>query len=134
MQLRYTDDDGEMTVVHLGEDGITIGRAPDADIVITDERASRYHCGIRNWDGDYVVKDLKSRNGTFVNDKAINTYQLEVGDQIRIGATVFYFEKKQPRGSNTALQEIAAEMEEGKGYGTILREIVSDSGDEEGAK
>ena len=128
MRLRYNRKDGTHMEFELGEKPITIGRSPDADIILLDERVSRIHCGIRLWDGDFFLKDLKSRNGTFVNGQAVEVTKLEVGDTIRVGSTVFAFGPDAATGAETALQEISDEMELGKGYSTILREIVQDVG------
>lgn len=126
MRLRYTKKDGNHTEFELGDKPITIGRSPDADITLYDERSSRLHCGIRLWDGDFYIKDLKSRNGTIVNGRPIDVTKLEPGDTIRVGSTVFVFEQDADSGAETALREISDEMDLGKGYSTILKEIVKD--------
>ena len=110
----------------VGEKPITIGRSPDADVVILDEKASRIHCGIRLWDGDFYVKDLKSRNGTYVNGERVELAKLRVGDRLQVGSIVFSFDQNGSEGAGMALQEMEQEMADGKGYSTILREIVSD--------
>jgi pSer/pThr/pTyr-binding forkhead associated (FHA) protein len=124
LRLRYTKHDGSPAELVLSERPITIGRNPDSDVVLIDEKVSRIHCGIRLWDGEYYLKDLKSRNGTFVNGRRIEVATLKPGDQVRIGSTDFFLDGES--GSTTALQEIKGEMESGKGYSTILREIVHD--------
>lgn len=116
--------------INLGDEPITIGRAPEADIVIPDERASRIHCAIRRWDDEYFIRDLKSRNGTYVNDEKIEVAALHDGDRIRVGSTLFTVETGRTPGASTALQEVEQEMADGKGYETILREIVDTSHDE----
>lgn len=126
MRLRYTKQDGTQMEFHLSEQPITIGRSPDADIVLLDEKVSRIHCGVRLWDGDFYLKDLKSKNGTFVNGEKVEVAKLRSSDQVRIGSTTFTFEQEPEVGQETALQEIKDEMELGKGYTTILREIVDD--------
>ena len=50
---------------------VTIGRAPTNQIVIKDDRCSRYHAEIFMSQGDWVVRDLDSRNGSLVNDAPI---------------------------------------------------------------
>lgn len=125
MRLRYTKADGTQMEFELGERPITIGRSPDADVVILDEKASRIHCGIRLWDGDFYIKDLKSRNGTFVNNQRIDVAKLKPGDRIRVGSMGFSFEQEPATEANSALQAMEEEMAQGKGYSTILREIVS---------
>lgn len=126
MRLRYTKNDGTRMEFLLSEQPITIGRSPDADIVLLDEKVSRIHCGVRLWDGDYYLKDLKSKNGTVVNGQKVEVAKLKAGDQFRVGSTAFVFEPVLEVGQDTALEEIKGEMDLGKGYTTILREIVDD--------
>ena len=109
----------------LSDRPITIGRSPDADLILLDDKVSRIHCGVRLWDGDFYVKDLKSRNGTYVNSRRIDVAVLKPGDTIRVGSTVMTFDQE-GGGTETALREINDEMLLGKGYSTILREIVKD--------
>lgn len=127
MILRYCKKDGSTQEFELGDRPITIGRSPDADLVILDDKASRIHCGIRRWDGEFYIKDLKSRNGTHVNGERIDMVKLNSGDRIRVGSILFSFELREAKSGQTILQEVAAEMSGGKGYTTLLREIVEES-------
>lgn len=130
MLLRFTNHEGRQIEAELGQAPITIGRAQDADICVLAEKVSRYHCGIRFWDGEFVLKDLKSTNGTFLNDKRVDVAVLKPGDVIRAGAVVLHIESKSSKGAKTILREVGQEMEEGrKGYRTILREIVQSTGE-----
>lgn len=126
MILRYLRHDGTQMEFELGERPITLGRSPDADIVILDEKASRLHCGIRLWDGDFYIKDLKSKNGTYVNGVRIEMTKLNPGDQIRIGSSLITFDADPAKGERTILREVAEELAQGKGYNTLLREIVEE--------
>ena len=123
MKLRFSKADGTQGDFSVSEKPITIGRSAEADIVVMDEKASRIHCGVRLWDGDFYVRDLKSRNGTFVNEQRVEVAKLRQGDRIRIGSTMFMFEQDALPDA-TPLQAMADEMAQGKGYSTILREIV----------
>jgi|APIni6443716594_1056825.scaffolds.fasta_scaffold410211_2 pSer/pThr/pTyr-binding forkhead associated (FHA) protein len=124
MRLKYTKKDGTQMEFELSERPITIGRSPEADVVILDEKASRIHCGIRLWDGEFYVKDLKSRNGTYVNDQRVDVVKLKSGDRIRVGNILFSFDQDPNKSAGVALQEVEEEMAQGKGYSTILQEIV----------
>jgi predicted component of type VI protein secretion system len=124
MRLRYTKPDGTTAEFVLTPAPITIGRSPEADVVVPDERVSRIHCGVRLWDGEYTVRDLKSTNGTFVNGRRVETTALKPGDVIRVGSTALAFEADEGPGANTAIREIGAAMDQGKGYHTILKELV----------
>ena len=94
MRLRYSKADGTQMEFELGDRPITIGRSPEADVVVLDEKASRIHCGIRLWDGDFYIKDLKSKNGTYVNDHRIEVHKLKPRDHIRVGSMFFSFEQE----------------------------------------
>lgn len=82
--LRYTTPTGGTQWVSLH--GLTvIGRSQECDLVLEDTNASRRHAEVRKVQADYVIKDLKSKNGTFVNGSQISTWTLKEGDLISIG-------------------------------------------------
>ena len=126
MRLRYAKKDGTQMEFELGDRPITIGRSPEADVVVLDEKVSRVHCGIRLWDGEFFIKDLKSRNGTTVNGQRVEMVRLNPGDRIRVGSTTFQFEHEAAMPSGDALKEMQQAMADGKGYSTLLQEIVED--------
>ena len=132
MILKYVGLDGKLHSVHLaGKSSFTIGRAAEASLCIPDAKISRIHAEIRFWDNDFVIKDLKSRNGTYVNDTRIDVAMLQSGDKVRIGPIEFLVEaeKDSTKGAGTILREVAQEMEQGKkGYKTVLREIIRSTG------
>ncbi len=70
---------------------ITIGRAEDSVIRLPDDMVSRYHAQISLVNGAYVIKDLVSANGTFVNGQLVTEDPLALGDEIRVGHTVLVF-------------------------------------------
>jgi len=64
----------------------TIGRSPDATIMLDDAEISRLHARISRTDpGAFLLEDLGSRNGTFVNGTRVNRRLLAYGDKIRVG-------------------------------------------------
>jgi pSer/pThr/pTyr-binding forkhead associated (FHA) protein len=71
------------------ENVITIGRTPENDIQISfDKRASRKHALVEKRDNDFFIKDLESRNGTFVNGKPVKgEVQVFSGDILTAGET-----------------------------------------------
>ena len=91
-----------------------------------DERASRTHCGVRLWDGEYYIKDLKSKNGTYVNADKVEMGKIRPGDKIRIGNFVISVEDEKTQGADTIMRSVEDGMDEGKGFKTMLREIVED--------
>jgi hypothetical protein len=73
--------------------GLSIGRSGDADVQIDDRYASGLHARIYSHGGHFYVEDLKSTNGTLLNDQALGgEAELIEGDMIRIGDTEFRFE------------------------------------------
>jgi pSer/pThr/pTyr-binding forkhead associated (FHA) protein len=133
MQLMYKDTDGKRISIELTTEPISIGRTSDSDIQIVDEKASRLHCGIRCWDGEYFLKDLNSKNGTFLNNEQISDIvQLHPGDIIRVGTTTLQLIAEPGKGTETIIQEVQDEMKLGKGYNTILREIVQSTDHKKG--
>ena len=126
MFLRYLLSNGEQRDVELGKQSITIGRGSDVDITIHDTLASRLHCGISFWDDAYFLRDFKSKNGTFVNGRRVDVVRLHQGDRIKVGNTVITLETYPRKGTETALKEVKNEMASGKGYRTILMEIVNE--------
>jgi len=126
MFLEFTNVDGKRHEVNLeGRTSVTFGRTPEADICIPETKISRIHAEIRLWDSDYVIKDLNSRNGLYVNGNKVLVAVLKVGDIIRIGGHEFMLSKPPQKGTQTIVREVSKEIEEGnKGYRTVLREIV----------
>ncbi|MCX6113130.1 MAG: FHA domain-containing protein [Proteobacteria bacterium] len=64
---------------------VLFGRASDCDVVITDSSVSRNHAELIKAEGGYLVKDLKSSNGVFVNGKKIQEQYLVSGDVFTMG-------------------------------------------------
>jgi FHA domain len=73
--------------------GLSIGRSGEADVQIEDRYASGLHARIYAHGGHFYLEDLKSTNGTLLNDEALaGEAELVPGDLIRIGDTEFRFE------------------------------------------
>jgi len=68
--------DGELT---------TAGRHPDSDIFLDDVTVSRRHAEFRRDVGEFVVVDVGSLNGTYVNREPVDTAVLANGDEVQIG-------------------------------------------------
>ena len=79
--------------IRLERDDVVVGRASDADVVVDDPGASRRHARIvRGADGEFVLTDLGSRNGTYVNGLKVRSTPLREGDKIQLGTvTAFRF-------------------------------------------
>lgn len=83
--------DDETQVVKLDKNHITVGRRNDNDIIVDDVFVSRLHIEVAKKGNKYIVKDSKSRYGTYVNGDRIVEKQLTYGDEIQIGNTLITF-------------------------------------------
>jgi pSer/pThr/pTyr-binding forkhead associated (FHA) protein len=63
----------------------TIGRHADSDIALDDITVSRRHCEVLIDGGRFVVRDVGSLNGTYVNQKRVDEIELSQGDVLQIG-------------------------------------------------
>ncbi len=70
---------------------VTIGREEGNGLRLNDERVSRFHAKVQMEDGDIILTDLDSTNGTRVNGSAIQIRRLRPGDQVSIGRTMLLF-------------------------------------------
>lgn len=78
---------------------VTIGREEGNLLRLNDERISRFHAKVQQEDGDIILTDLESTNGTRVNGSAIQIRRLRAGDQINVGRSMLLY---------GTLEEIAA--------------------------
>jgi hypothetical protein len=77
--------EGRESSFPLAGDTYTLGRHKNNDISISDPKVSSYHARIDRAADGFVLVDLGSRNGTFVNGKRIETGVLRTGDEVRLG-------------------------------------------------
>jgi len=91
MLLSYKKADGSSAKIRLKtiprSPEITIGRGKEAKITIDDARSSRIHCSILYWNDIFVIRDMNSSNGTFLNGEKIEVAKLNPGDVITVGDT-----------------------------------------------
>jgi hypothetical protein len=73
------------------DERVLVGRSPDADVVVDDDTASRIHCEITWEDDAFVLRDLGSRNGTWLNGMRVREIYLSRETQIGVGATTLSF-------------------------------------------
>ncbi len=77
------------TTLTLGDTAVTLGRADDSTLVLTDDYASSRHARLVLQDGTWQVEDLGSTNGTYLGaHKVQRPTPVPLGQQIRIGKTV----------------------------------------------
>jgi hypothetical protein len=85
----FTLEKGESPSPH-----IVIGRAKLSDVMLADDTISSVHAQIEEDEGDFMLSDAGSSNGTFVNRRRLNLgerVRLTTGDCVRLGRRVFYF-------------------------------------------
>ena len=87
------------TQQELGEHN-TLGRHPANTHQIIDRIVSKEHCHIDYEGGRWLVKDLGSLNGTFVNGEKVKTHALRHGDEISIGSTRIVFREREDTGEH----------------------------------
>ncbi len=87
MRLVFTSDSREGRVVEIDGGRLTVGRVEENDLQLVDDKVSRHHAVIElRDDGRAVLRDLDSRNGTFVNGLRLSgSYVLAGGEQLRFG-------------------------------------------------
>ena len=93
---RLVVTEGELagTTVTLGEAPLTLGRADDSTLVLTDDYASSRHARLVPGDGAWLLEDLGSTNGTYLGQtKVARPTPVPLGSQIRIGKTVMELRK-----------------------------------------
>jgi len=111
--LRF--DERELTECAVGVHPVTIGRLPDNLLVIDNPAVSGRHARVYKEGNHYVLEDLKSTNGTFVNDKPVARHTLLEGDVIVVGKHNLLFtlkggEQTEEHKQEEALPEIGGTM------------------------
>jgi len=101
--------DGSRKAFSLPSSVTVIGRRSDCDLYIPLMPISRRHCQL-NYDGGVLkIRDLGSRNGTYLNGKRISEAVIQAGDYIKVGPLTFVFQiGGQPENiimPNTAMQQ-----------------------------
>jgi len=84
-RLEVSDAMGRTQVVPIGDDRVTIGRAQSNVVALDGAEISRWHAEIVKEGDRYILRDIGSRGGTFVNDESVVEHTLSHGDQIRVG-------------------------------------------------
>ena len=84
-RLEISDAMGRIQVVPIEHDRVTIGRARSNVLSLDGDEISRRHAEIVKEGDSYILRDVGSRGGTFVNDERVIEHTLGHGDQIRIG-------------------------------------------------
>jgi pSer/pThr/pTyr-binding forkhead associated (FHA) protein len=122
--LRWQDPTSQALQEFMLVEGATatIGRSSGNDIVIADQHVSRNHAVIRYRDGLFLISDLNSSNGTFVNDTRITEpFPLFAGDIIRLFVpTIEFLAADADRAPQAAQAGAAPRPAPGGGQATLL--------------
>jgi predicted component of type VI protein secretion system len=84
MSLKVLEGDEKGTVYPVSKPRFLIGRT-NGDINLNDDRISRVHCAIESTAEGVMLRDLESTNGTFIEDKRIDSASLADGSKFRVG-------------------------------------------------
>ena len=83
--------DGSVAEYIFDQQTVTLGGSEENDLVIDDDKVSRMHARVFRDDDEYLVEDLGSTNGTYVNHVKVRTAYLKSGCTIRLGSTLLRF-------------------------------------------
>ena len=87
--------DGDLDIKeYVIKENLSIGRSPSNDITLKAPKVSRQHAAINRYNNQFIIIDLKSSNGVFVNGAKVDEYVLKVGDEVSVGGYRFLFHKK----------------------------------------
>src|SRR5262249_3206738 len=107
LHIVESPDDGESEIALTGQGAVEIGRADGLDLTLTDAHVSERHARIVSTADEFVVEDLGSVDGTYVNEQPIHAPRVLLpGDRIRVGLTVL---ELQPAGA-TPIRPQAPEL------------------------
>ncbi|MDR3607444.1 MAG: FHA domain-containing protein [Oligoflexia bacterium] len=94
--LIFQPGQANVTEYRIAKDEISIGRGKDCDVVLADKRASRKNSVISRSGMNFLIRDLSSSNGTYVNGERVEEKDLSDKDRVTIGDTEFVFRAVQP--------------------------------------
>ncbi len=97
---------------YLGDGRVVMGRSNKTDIQILDTQASREHVELTRVGDKYILTDLQSQNGVFVNDLKVNQHKLKNGDKVIVGSTVYKYSYLEVMPEVVELEEEEEEDEE----------------------
>ncbi|MBI2027071.1 MAG: FHA domain-containing protein [Deltaproteobacteria bacterium] len=90
-RLEIVSGPEEGTLFQLVGGQVKLGRHSDNDIILKDLKASRFHAVIEKKHGHFIVRDLESQNGIYVNNQRVVESELSAGDFLSIGQVVLKY-------------------------------------------
>jgi hypothetical protein len=121
---------GDGTVRKLEGDRVTIGRGPGNDWQIEAQLVSRNHAIIQRSGSGWLLIDMGSNNGTYVNEARVERHRLAVGDELRLGARHLATTATVQAGDDPDPAAIQSEDETIPGYARLesrLDEVIDSS-------
>src|SRR3954465_5166894 len=88
---------------------VTIGREEGNALRLNDERVSRFHAKVQTDNGDIILTDLESTNGTRVNGTIVQIRRLRYGDRVAVGRSLLLFGSNDEIASRLARLDAPAE-------------------------
>jgi adenylate cyclase len=100
-------------IFNIGYEATTIGRAEENHVVLSNKSLSRRHAQLERINGQMLLIDLSSKNGTFLNGQKIDRTLVQDGDLIKCGDIIFHYQERdafdEPDLGFTILKEIPSE-------------------------
>src|SRR3954466_12170506 len=84
-ELALQSDSPAMPLLNLASGTLILGRSSECQLVVRDVTVSRRHAEITVLKGTVTVRDLNSRNGTFVDEERVKTCLVQHGQRVRFG-------------------------------------------------
>lgn len=92
--------------LYLDEPVVSVGRLGSNEVCLEDPFVSRHHCVVRNEGDGYLIEDLNSANGTYLNGERVNKGLLKEGCLVQVGVSQFIFKLQNPEESLTLGQNL----------------------------
>jgi PAS domain S-box-containing protein len=99
--------------IPLNKDVLKIGRDRACEIALDDEAASRIHSEIERQKDGFMLRDLRSTNGTFLNGARVTESRLQNGDRVGVGDTVMLMQLEEDTSSKTLPQIVFSRDQKG---------------------
>jgi serine phosphatase RsbU (regulator of sigma subunit)/pSer/pThr/pTyr-binding forkhead associated (FHA) protein len=128
-ELQVVKGYNQGATVDLASDKVVLGRNADCNVVINLPAVSREHAVISRVQGKFFIEDLKSRNGTFVNNKEVRgRIPLNHQDQIKICDNLYTFLETKPKPPlPPSMRRDTPEVEEEEGSSTVEATLATSS-------
>ena len=112
-----------------------IGRSDECNLRANSDAISRKHCAISLKNEDVIVRDLGSRNGTYLNgEKVDNPTAMEMGDQLRVGPLEFLVTVSEKTAAKKPVPAAAKRDSNGEDLGGMISDWLSEADDEQADK